>query len=123
MDDMGYDYELAPLVAGDPIAQVRPRRARALSAGDGESGWGEEILGLLERPEWHRRAACSGMDVDLWFPVRGDTIPPAARAVCAKCPVRSECLEAGLREKHGIWSGTSERQRRGIRTARRGDAA
>lgn len=80
-------------------------------------------MSLLERPEWHRRAACKGMEADLWFPVRGDTIPPAVRAVCATCPVQAECLEAGLREKYGIWSGTSERQRRAIRTARRGDAA
>lgn len=36
-----------------------------------------------------------------------------ARAICDTCPVRLTCLETALRtrEKHGIWGGTTGRQR------------
>ena len=42
------------------------------------------------------------------------------KAVCASCQVREECLAHALRwpfEKHGIWGGTSERERRVMRRA------
>ncbi len=44
----------------------------------------------------------------------------AARALCAACPVRSDCLEHALavREPHGIWGGLNEFERR--RMLRRG---
>ena len=130
MDDMSYDYELAPLVAGDPIAQVRPRRARAFSSTDGESGWGEEILGLLEglreSQPWRARAACAGMPADFWFPPRGATTKEA-REVCSTCPVKVPCREYALSrpEYLGTWAGLSERARRQIRhdQQREGDAA
>jgi WhiB family redox-sensing transcriptional regulator len=41
-----------------------------------------------------------------------------ARATCAKCPVRSKCLEFALalgREAKGYWGGTSEKQRQWMR--------
>ena len=45
----------------------------------------------------------------------------AARAVCAICPVSGECLEyaMGNNEQHGIWGGTTGRQRRRIKARRR----
>lgn len=54
------------------------------------------------------------MDPDLFYPERGEEVA-TAKAVCATCPVRAECLAAGLYEKYGIWGGTSERERRKLR--------
>lgn len=55
---------------------------------------------LLERPEWHRQAACRGMGADLFHPVVETGRPTRenvarikeAKAVCARCPVAAECL-------------------------------
>jgi WhiB family redox-sensing transcriptional regulator len=69
---------------------------------------------LLRRPEWHDRAACRGMGNDQFFPHRGEAASEA-KAICARCPVRAECLdfardqEAGL---PGIWGGLSGLERR-----------
>jgi len=70
---------------------------------------------------WMDDGACVGADPDLFFPRRGDNdAVTAAKAVCATCPVTSECLEYALagQVKHGIWGGTSERERRRIRSLR-----
>ena len=50
-------------------------------------------------------------------PDRGGTIPRRApRPICAACPVREACLEHALavREKHGVWGGLTERERRRV---------
>jgi WhiB family transcriptional regulator, redox-sensing transcriptional regulator len=68
--------------------------------------------------------ACRGADPDLFFPDRGESLEPA-KAVCAECVVRDECLEFALAagERFGVWGGTSERERRRIRRQRRTAAA
>ncbi|MFP5322758.1 MAG: WhiB family transcriptional regulator [Acidimicrobiia bacterium] len=68
--------------------------------------------------------ACRGADPDLFFPDRGESLEPA-KAVCAECVVRDECLEFALAagERFGVWGGTSERERRRIRRQRRIAAA
>jgi WhiB family redox-sensing transcriptional regulator len=72
------------------------------------------LAGLLEqRPAWHRRAACRGQ-VAAFFPTRGESADEA-KAICSGCPVKAECAAAGLSERHGIWAGMSERQRRAAR--------
>lgn len=75
-----------------------------------------------ERPTgqaWVESAACAGMDTDLFFPHRGDDCRPA-KLVCDRCPVREACLEYALvnGERHGVWGGLSERERRRARRAR-----
>jgi WhiB family redox-sensing transcriptional regulator len=73
-----------------------------------------------DRPgPWINRAACTGIDPELFFPSRGESADPA-RAVCAGCPVRAECLDHALAnvEMFGVWGGTSERERRAIRRNR-----
>lgn len=64
--------------------------------------------------------ACNGTDPDIFFPNRGESLEPAL-SVCAGCVVREECLEYALAngEKYGVWGGTSERERRRLRRARR----
>jgi WhiB family redox-sensing transcriptional regulator len=72
------------------------------------------------RPEWQHRGACRGLDPNLFFPERGESVKEA-KAVCARCPVRAECLKYALEnhELHGIWGGFSERERRQLRRQRR----
>lgn len=77
------------------------------------------LAAAADMPAWHRDAACTAVDPELFFPGRGDSTEPA-KQVCAGCPVRSECLEHALDhgEKWGIWGGTSGRERRRIRRQR-----
>jgi WhiB family redox-sensing transcriptional regulator len=41
----------------------------------------------------------------------------AAKAVCAGCDVRADCLEFAIstNQEYGIWGGTSEEERRVLR--------
>jgi len=68
---------------------------------------------------WQDYANCVGVNPDLMFPERGASTSEA-KAICAGCVVREECLEYALAAsiKHGIWGGKSERERRRIRIAR-----
>ena len=61
-------------------------------------------------------------DVNIFFPERGDNRKIAeAKMWCGRCPVKRECLEYALanHEKHGIWGGLSEKERRHARKERR----
>lgn len=68
---------------------------------------------------WQARGNCAGLDPELFFPGRGESTAEA-KAICAGCAVRAECLEHALAkpEKFGIWGGLSERERRRIRRQR-----
>jgi WhiB family redox-sensing transcriptional regulator len=58
--------------------------------------------------------ACRGVGPELFFPKRGDnTAVFEARAVCAGCPIRVECLEyaVGAKEPFGVWGGLTVDQR------------
>ena len=82
----------------------------------------DSILDAIpSRPAWHQAAACRGVDPRLFFPEKGDPgrALDTARALCESCPVAAPCAEAGLREVHGVWAGTSPQQRRLLRRARR----
>ena len=72
---------------------------------------------LVNRPDWHRQAACKGAGPDLFFPERGDGRPVAALALCEDCTVRSQCLASALEEAStvGVWGGTTGANRRGLR--------
>ena len=67
---------------------------------------------------WRRLAACRDADPELFFPVSAsgpslDQITQA-KAICAGCPVRRQCLAFALdtRQDHGVWGGMSEQERR-----------
>jgi len=79
----------------------------------------ENLLSVLEdrrTQTWRARAACRTTPTDVFFPPRGSgtASQAAARAICADCPVRADCLDAsrGHGHTHGIWAGQGERQRR-----------
>lgn len=93
-----------------------------------EEGPLDELFRLLEPPAWHARAKCKGMGNRMFYPARGEiggevNAKPQeeypARRICAACPVRRECMDAGLREIYGIWGGLSGRERQRLRRARR----
>jgi WhiB family redox-sensing transcriptional regulator len=67
---------------------------------------------------WRANAACRGMDTDEFFPGRGASVAPAM-AVCAGCPVATECHNEAMTDPtiSGIWGATSHRQRRAARSA------
>jgi WhiB family redox-sensing transcriptional regulator len=74
---------------------------------------------------WRKRAACRGLDAEIFFPAIDDEAGAAeAKAICAACPVRQPCLEHALaaREREGIWGGMTERERRRIIRQRRKSA-
>lgn len=68
---------------------------------------------------WQDFAGCRGVEQDLFFPERGASTRKA-KAICAACEVRTECLDYAIRqgERFGIWGGLSERERRRIRRQR-----
>lgn len=74
--------------------------------------------------EWMERAFCknSKFDAQVFFPPRGSShyIPKVIQETCNKCEVKAECLNYALENciRHGIWGGTSERQRRKMRSAK-----
>jgi WhiB family transcriptional regulator, redox-sensing transcriptional regulator len=67
---------------------------------------------------WAQHANCAGLDPSLMFPAPGDSTAPA-RAVCAACCVKNECLDYALahNERYGIWGGLSTKERTAIRRA------
>jgi WhiB family redox-sensing transcriptional regulator len=73
---------------------------------------------LLARGRWRGLAGCRTTDPDLFFPVsvsgRSLAQVTEAKAICAACPVRPECLAFAFEtgQIHGIWGGLTEEERR-----------
>jgi WhiB family redox-sensing transcriptional regulator len=72
---------------------------------------------------WQWRAACRGEDAALFFAPNHPepkherlARERQAKAICATCAVRAECLEYSvrIREAHGIWGGLNELERRSL---------
>jgi WhiB family transcriptional regulator, redox-sensing transcriptional regulator len=77
-------------------------------------------------PSWYKRGACVGDDLEAFFPLSPAIVTPEAKAACARCGVRQECLEFALKSREaGHWGGMSETQRADERRrrSRRGAAA
>ncbi|MGH9177809.1 MAG: WhiB family transcriptional regulator [Acidimicrobiales bacterium] len=72
---------------------------------------------------WRQRAACRGVDPDIFYP-SSDEEAEEAKAICRVCPVRESCLEYAIinRERDGVWGGATERERRRILRQRRKSA-
>jgi WhiB family transcriptional regulator, redox-sensing transcriptional regulator len=98
----------------------RPRRVRR----EPHDLTDRELAGRVYRLA---RCASSRVDPDAWFPMTWDVAKARdqaahAIAVCARCPVRPDCLELSLRHafgigSHGVWGGLVEEERRAIRRA------
>lgn len=72
---------------------------------------------------WKSRAACLGRvsgTYDPWSPPDSQFTPPSvASAVCERCPVKRQCLIAGLENNEwGVWGGLTRRQRIALKRPR-----
>jgi len=70
--------------------------------------------------EWMAHGSCRFVPPATFFPSDGVGVEHA-KQICATCPVVERCLEYALEQRidHGVWGGTSERQRRRILKKRR----
>jgi WhiB family redox-sensing transcriptional regulator len=70
--------------------------------------------------DWMAEGLCADKHPSFFFPSDGVGVEKA-RKVCNECPMQATCLEYALRNRidHGVWGGTSERQRRRILRERR----
>lgn len=62
---------------------------------------------------WVEDAACRAVPTSWFFPVTDDGERRAV-SLCRACPVRDACLRFSIEHEqwHGIWGGTTERERR-----------
>lgn len=70
--------------------------------------------------EWMAKGKCRELPPETFFPSDGVGVD-AARRICVDCPAKEPCLEYALANHidHGVWGGTSERERRRIARQRR----
>lgn len=70
-------------------------------------------------PTWQfdaagRLPACLGADLAVFFPGKGGKAT-VARAICRRCPLRTECRDWAMsrptEELHGIWGGMTRYER------------
>jgi len=73
------------------------------------------------RPNWWDDAKCRGVGAEAFFPAQHDSpkIVAKAKALCAVCPVVTECKETFVslswqERRHGVWFGTTPRERRSL---------
>jgi WhiB family transcriptional regulator, redox-sensing transcriptional regulator len=69
--------------------------------------------------EWMAKGSCNALSPEMFFPTDSVGVI-AAQRVCAGCDVRAQCLDYALSNHltHGVWGGTSERQRFRLQRAR-----
>jgi len=80
-----------------------------------------DLVGDESSTSWRDASICRDLDPSVFFPVgvTGVAIEQIARAkaICAECPVRTECLDFTIATKQdfGVWGGYDEEERRGMR--------
>jgi WhiB family redox-sensing transcriptional regulator len=74
------------------------------------------------RQGWLDRAACRDLDPERFFPESGEQTKAAeAKAICASCQVRDQCLDlavkaaGGIDQDHGVFGGTLPAERSRLR--------
>ncbi len=76
---------------------------------------------MLTVTDWRDLAACRDSEPNLFFPVgtTGTALDhiEEAKAICAQCSVREECLMYALEtnQEAGVWGGYAEDERRRLR--------
>jgi WhiB family redox-sensing transcriptional regulator len=81
-----------------------------------------ELDTFLDATGWKAAALCAQTDPEEFFPEKGESTKHA-KAICRRCTVRAECLDAALAtdERYGIWGGLSERERRRLKRTHAGE--
>jgi WhiB family redox-sensing transcriptional regulator len=69
---------------------------------------------IADALDWRQHARCGGVDPEIHFPAHDADGTAAAKRICRKCPVKSECLAYALEhdEQHGVWGGMTPAERR-----------
>ena len=77
-------------------------------------------MGTVMDTEWMAQGKCRDLPPETFFPSDGVGVD-VARRICADCPVKAPCLEYAMENHidHGVWGGTSERERRRLARQRR----
>jgi WhiB family redox-sensing transcriptional regulator len=87
-----------------------------------------EVRGFIGRyPDFVKDGSppCAEIDPELYFPDKGCSNTSlkdiaVAKKVCKTCPYIGECLSwAVANDEIGIWGGTTQKERRGLRRQRR----
>jgi WhiB family transcriptional regulator, redox-sensing transcriptional regulator len=67
---------------------------------------------------WQTEALCAETNLEAFHPDKGGSTR-IAKAICAACDVRQQCLEYALtnKEPDGIWGGLTVTERRRLRRA------
>jgi WhiB family transcriptional regulator, redox-sensing transcriptional regulator len=81
------------------------------------------MSGMPVRSAWLEQAACATADSGLFFGQQGEgprerhRREAAAKAICARCPVRKACAADALarQEPRGVWGGLTESERKVLR--------
>ena len=84
----------------------------------------KEVSGPMAQ-NWRSIGLCRGSDTLVFYPPSDeDSLAEEAKTICGMCAVRQPCLEFALatREKHGVWGGLTERERRRMLRQRRRSA-
>ncbi|MFF8264642.1 WhiB family transcriptional regulator [Streptomyces virginiae] len=90
------------------------------------------LPGLAEHHwAWQAEAACRGLGSRKFFHPAGErgedraARDQAAKEICARCPVRAECLRHALNtgEAYGVWGGLTTEERRAYAARRTVGAA
>ena len=84
----------------------------------------KEVSGSMGQ-NWRAIGLCRGSDTLVFYPPSDDdSLAEEAKTICSMCAVRKPCLEFALtsREKHGVWGGLTERERRRVLRQRRRSA-
>jgi WhiB family redox-sensing transcriptional regulator len=67
---------------------------------------------------WQEFGLCRKVEGINFFPESrdGPRAADAAKKICGACFVRAQCLDEALRyDEHGVWGGTTEKERRVIK--------
>ena len=97
----------------------------------GAARHGAAATALAVPGRWAERAPCAQADPEAWFPDKGQReLTQLAKRICARCPVRAQCLEYALAGADtwggiatGIWGGTTPQERGRLRQQRKAAAA
>jgi hypothetical protein len=77
--------------------------------------------GEILPPNWlGGRPACADADPEVFYPGKGDHYSATlAKRICRNCPCIEACKEHSIDERHGVWGGLTETDRRVLRVRRK----
>jgi len=91
---------------------MSPERKLRYSVPDELVDFVGELIVHTYSPGWSQRAACKGVDPEIFFPVTEED-SDIALSICADCRVRNDCLKYAIehRQNEGVWGGYTENYR------------